>query len=78
MSRVFLLWYHSIPQKESEAKNLAEADPRASFGGLLSPVGQSLSSCPFPLDPVAVGKGSFEPVDEVWHCVLAPLATVLE
>jgi hypothetical protein len=58
-----------------EAKNLAEA---ASFGWLLSPLGQSLSSCPFPLDPVAAVKGSFEAVDEVWHCVLAPLATVLE
>jgi hypothetical protein len=26
----------------------------------------------------AVGKGGFEAVMQVWHCVLAPLATVLE
>jgi len=27
---------------------------------------------------LAVGEGGFEAVEEVWHCVLAPLATVLE
>jgi hypothetical protein len=30
------------------------------------------------LDPIAVGEGGFETVEEIWHCVLAPLATVLE
>jgi hypothetical protein len=30
------------------------------------------------LDGVAVGEGCLEAVEEVWHCVLAPLATVLE
>ena len=32
----------------------------------------------FPLDGVAVGEGGFEAVEKVWHCVLAPLVTVLE
>ena len=41
-------------------------------------LGQGLSSCPFSLDGVAVGEGGFEAVEKVWHCVLAPLATVLE
>ena len=31
-----------------------------------------------PLDGVAVGEGGLEAVEEVWHYVLAPLATVLE
>ena len=26
----------------------------------------------------AVGEGSGQAVDEIWHCVLAPLETVLE
>ena len=30
------------------------------------------------LDGVAVGEGGFETVENVWHCVLALLATVLE
>ncbi len=36
------------------------------------------ASADFPLDGVAVGEGSFETVEEIWHCVLAPVATVLE
>ena len=32
----------------------------------------------FPLDGVPVGEGGFEAVDEIWHCVLASLARVLE
>ncbi len=32
----------------------------------------------FSFDGIAVRKGGFEAVEEVWHCVLAPLATVLE
>jgi hypothetical protein len=28
------------------------------------------------LDGVAVGEGGFEAVERVWHCVLAPLATL--
>ncbi len=28
--------------------------------------------------PVAVGEGGGEAVEKLWHCVLAPLATVLE
>ena len=31
-----------------------------------------------PLDGVAVGEGGFEAVEKVWHCVLAPLAMLLE
>ncbi len=30
------------------------------------------------LDGIAVGEGGFEAVMQVWHCVLAPLATVLK
>jgi hypothetical protein len=30
----------------------------------------------FVLDGVAVGEGGFEAVERVWHCVLAPLATL--
>ena len=30
------------------------------------------------LDGIAVGKGGFESVEKVRHCVLAPVATVLE
>ena len=32
--------------------------------------------CQFPLDGIAVGEGGFETVEKVWHCFLAPLATV--
>ncbi len=32
----------------------------------------------FFLDGVAVGESGFESVEKVWHCVLSPLATVLE
>ncbi len=32
----------------------------------------------FFLDDIAIGEGGFEAVMQVWHCVLAPLATVLE
>ncbi len=52
--------------------------PTWSFGWLLSPLGRSYSSCPFMLDGIAVREGGFEMVEEVWHYVLAPLATVLE
>ncbi len=30
------------------------------------------------LDGIAVGEGGGETVEKLWHCVLAPLATVLE
>ena len=36
------------------------------------------ASAEFFLDGVAVGEGHFQAVAEVWHCVLASLATVLE
>ncbi len=36
------------------------------------------TSTDFPLDGVAVGEGGGETVEKLWHCVLAPLATVLE
>ncbi len=32
----------------------------------------------FFLDGIAVGEGGLEAVHKVWHCVLAPLASVLE
>ncbi len=32
----------------------------------------------FALDGVAVGEGGLEAVEKVRHCVLAPLATVIE
>ena len=32
----------------------------------------------FALDCVPVGEGGFETVEKVWHCVLAPLAVLLE
>ncbi len=36
------------------------------------------ASAEFFLDGVAVGAGGGETVREIWHCVLAPVATVLE
>ena len=30
------------------------------------------------VDDIGVGEGAFETVEKVWHCVLAPLATVME
>ncbi len=35
-------------------------------------------SADLPLDGVAVGEGGLEAIEEIWHCVLALLATVLE
>ena len=32
----------------------------------------------FFLNSIAVGEGGFEAVERLWHCVLAPVATVLE
>ena len=32
----------------------------------------------FALDGIAIGEGGFETVKNLWHCVLAPLGTVLE
>ena len=32
----------------------------------------------FSFDGIAVRKGGFEAVQEIWHCVLALLVTVLE
>ncbi len=40
--------------------------------------GRHTPSADLPLDGVAVGEGGFESVENVWHCVLALLATVLE
>ena len=40
-------------------------------GQRLTPVAMP-ASADFPLDGVAVGEGSFETVEEIWHCVLGP------
>ncbi len=40
--------------------------------------GGHAASTDLPLDGVAVGEGGLEAVKKVRHCVLAPLATVLE
>ncbi len=40
--------------------------------------GGHAASAEFFLDGVAVGAGGGETVREIWHCVLAPVATVLE
>ncbi len=49
--------------------------PWRAFWLAFKSLGQSVSPCPFVLDGVAVGEGGFETVEEIRHCVLAPLAT---
>ena len=53
-----------MPRQDS---NLDSSDPESDV--------LSLSCIP---DQVAVREGGFETVEKLWHCVLAPLATVLE
>jgi len=73
------------PQRESNG-HVGNGNPHHSVVSLphvfvwlaFKSLGQSLFFLPFPLDPVAVGEGGFEAVEKIWHCVLAPLATVLE